>query len=115
MTRTVLESRHERLASYSAGAFTGLASLTSVYLDDAGIVDLAGGGVLATILVTLMFLPFVVFVAWKSTVDFWTANWRDEAERADFLTRASLRFWRFAGGTLLVFVPGVFVLTALIL
>jgi hypothetical protein len=109
-----VESRSETSTPYYAGAFTGFTFLTSVYLDNLGIVDLSGGGFLTTFLVLLIFLPFVVFVVRKSVVEFWTVVWRDEAERTSAVAKSTARFWRFAGGMLLVFVPGSFVLFALI-
>ena len=97
-----------------AGAFSGLAFLISTYLDHTGVVDLFDGGLLALVLVLLMLLPFFVFVGLKGTADFMTMIRADEAERASALARASMRFWRFAGGLLIVFVPGALVVFGLI-
>ena len=109
-----LKTRNEATVTYYAGAATGLMFLSSIYLHELGIIDLAAGGPLTIVFVLLMFLPFVVFVARKSFVDFWTVVWLNEVERTSAVARATKRFWRFSGGLLLVFVPGSFFLFALL-
>jgi hypothetical protein len=109
-----VESRHEIVTTYYAGAATGFLFLASVYLHELGVVDLVEGSAVTTVFTLLMFLPFILFVVRKTFKDIWALIWRDEVKPKSVVASATKRFWRFAGGLLLVFVPGAFVLFALI-
>ena len=109
-----MESRHEIVTTYYAGAATGFMFLASVYFHELGVIDLVGGSAVTALFVLLMFLPFILFVVRKTFKDIWALIWRDEMKPISAVARATRRFWRFAGGLLLVFVPGSFVLFALL-